>query len=160
MSNINTYLNILTDSLDEKSDVLKKIYEVTKRQNEYVNTSKIDLEEFDIYITEKQQYIDRLDILDSGFQSTFDRISDELKQNINLYKDKLRILKNKITIASEIGIKIQVLEEKNKIIMEEYFRNRKREIKKFKKSKKTATNYYKNMNDSFKEQSYFLDKKK
>lgn len=160
MSNINTYLNILIDSLDEKSDVLKDIYEVTKRQNEYVNQEKIELDEFNVFITEKQQYIDALEILDSGFQSTFDRISEELKQNTDLYKDKIKLLKDKITSVSEIGIEIQVMEEKNKNKIEDHFNNKKRKIKTFKKSKKTATNYYKNMNNSFRGQSYFVDNKK
>lgn len=160
MSDINTYLNILIDSLDEKSDVLKEIYEVTKKQNEYVSGDKFDLEEFNIFIEEKQQYIDKLEMLNSGFQSTFDRISDELKQNTSLYRNKIRLLKSKITSVSEIGIEIQVLEEKNKVKIEEYFNSNKRKIKTFKKSKKTAANYYKNMNNTYKEQSYFLDKKK
>ncbi|WP_113672556.1 flagellar export chaperone FlgN [Vallitalea guaymasensis] len=160
MSDINTYLNILLDSLDKKSDVLKNIYEVTRKQSEYVNNNKFDLEEFNEFMAEKQKYIEEIAILDSGFQSTFDRISNELEGNVHLYKDKIKLLKNKITSVSEIGIDIQVLEEKNKVIIEEHFNNKKREIKTFKKSKKTATNYYKNMNNSFKDKSYFLDQKK
>lgn len=160
MSDINTYLNILLDSLNKKSDVLKKIYDVTRKQSDYVNNNEFDLEEFNKFMAEKQQYIDTIEILDSGFQSTFNRISKELEGNINLYRDKIKLLKDKITSVSEIGIDIQVLEEKNKVLIEEHFNNKKREIKTFKKSKKTATNYYKNMNNSLKDKSYFLDQKK
>ncbi|GMQ58044.1 hypothetical protein AN1V17_24390 [Vallitalea sediminicola] len=160
MSDINTYLNILLDSLNKKSDVLKKIHDVTRKQSDYVNNNEFDLEEFNMFMAEKQEYIDTIEILDSGFQSTFNRISKELEGNINLYRDKIKLLKDKITSVSEIGIDIQVLEEKNKVLIEEHFNNKKREIKTFKKSKKTATNYYKNMNNSLKDKSYFLDQKK
>lgn len=160
MSDMNTYLNILVDSLDNKSNLLNNIYEVTKKQEEYINNEDFDLEEFNIFLEEKQQYIDSIQILDSGFQSTFDRISKELEDKAYLYKDRIKFLKKKITTVSEIGINIQVLEEKNRTKIEEQFSKKKRHVKTFKKSKKTAANYYKNMNNTFKEQSYFLDQKK
>lgn len=160
MSDINTYLNILLDSLDNKKDLLQKIYEVTKQQEAYVNVENIELDKFSSYMDEKQEYIDAIELIDSGFQSTFDRIATALENNASPYKGTILSLKEKITTVSDIGINIQVLEEKNKAKIEEHFSRKKKHIKSFKKNKSTAANYYKNMNNAFKEQSYFLDQKK
>ncbi|MCT4596781.1 MAG: flagellar protein FlgN [Vallitalea sp.] len=160
MSNINTYLNILLDSLDSKESILNNMYVVTKKQEELIKNSELDLEEFDDIIEEKQKYIDQIEFLDSGFQTTFNRIEKELEGKVVLYKEEIKQLKDKITTVSNIGINIQILEEKNKIKIEEHFASKRRQVKTFKKSKTTAANYYKNMSNSFKEQSFFLDKKK
>ncbi|QUI21461.1 flagellar export chaperone FlgN [Vallitalea pronyensis] len=160
MSDIHTYLNILMDSLDNKKELLKKIYEVTKEQAAYVNEETFELDKFSSYMDEKQAHIDAIELIDSGFQSTFDRIAEELEHHAEPYKNTIILLKEKITAVSDIGINIQVLEEKNKAKIEEHFSRKKKRIKSFKKSKATASNYYKNMNNTFKEQSFFLDQKK
>lgn len=160
MTEIHTYLNILLDSLDNKKELLEKIYDLTKQQEVYVNEEKFDLDYFSSFIEEKQRCIEAVELIDSGFQSTFDRVAVELENNITIYRDRVILLKEKITEVSDIGIHIQVLEEKNKNKIEEHFSKKKKHIRSFKKSKSTAANYYKNMNSAFKEQSYFLDKKK
>ncbi|MCT4543325.1 MAG: flagellar protein FlgN [Vallitalea sp.] len=159
MNDIKTYLNILIESLDKKSKVLNDILELTKKQQQVINKEELDLDEFEKIMDQKQKFIEEIGIIDSGFQSTYDRIKDNISTQLNLYKDEIILLKQKITQTSEIGISIQVLEEKNKQNIENHFKRSKNKVKTFKKSRTSVANYYKNMNKLHENQSYFLDKK-
>lgn len=160
MTNIETYLNILTESLDKKSKILTNILELSKKQEEVINKEQLDIDIFEELMERKQKYINEIDIIDSGFATTFDRIKEHVTKHSHLYSREIEVLKQKITEVSEIGIAVQVVEEKNKNSMERYFAKNKNKVKTYKKSRKTVTSYYKNMNNTQKEQSYFLDQKK
>lgn len=160
MSTIETYLNILIDSLNNKIKYLNRILELTKKQEELIKNTELDLDSFERIMDEKTKLIEAIEVIDTGFQSTFDRIKDIVTNQTNIYANELRQLQNKITEASEIGISIQVLEERNKMNIQTHFSGKKTQVKNFKKSRATAANYYKSMNKMQPGQSYFMDQKK
>lgn len=159
MNDIKVYLDILIESLDKKSRILNDILELTKKQQQAINEEELGLDEFEKLMDSKQKLIEEIQLIDSGFQSTYDRIKENISKQIDLYREEIIQLKQNITKASEIGIAIQVLEERNKQNIENHFKKGKNKVKTFKKSKSTAANYYKNMNKLQENQSYFLDKK-
>lgn len=160
MSTIETYLNILIDSLNNKIKYLNRILELTKKQEELIKNTELDLDSFEKIMDEKTKHIEAIEVIDAGFQSTFDRIKDILTNQTNIYANELKQLKEKIALASDVGISIQVLEERNKINIQRHFSGKKTQVKNFKKSRATAANYYKSMNKMQPGQSYFMDQKK
>ncbi|TCK93395.1 FlgN protein [Natranaerovirga hydrolytica] len=160
MNDITNYIDMLIESLKQKKDVLIQIKEQNQRQSEITKKEVFKLEEFDNTIKAKDKLIKKISVLDDGFNTIYERIRVELLGNKLKYKNKIEELKKLVSEVAELGISIQVQEEKNRQSITQSFKDKKKEIKKFKNSKASATTYYKNMNNVSKEQSFFLDKKK
>ena len=60
-------LTILSESLDKKLEVLQKIREYNKRQEEIFSAEEVDMSLFDDAVEEKQRLIDEVVHLDEGF---------------------------------------------------------------------------------------------
>jgi hypothetical protein len=90
----------------------------------------------------------------------YERIQGTVNNQKHLYVDKIKLLQKKIKSISDVMFEIQALEQKNKIHMQIIFRNEKNKVAGIKKNRKVAANYYKNMSDSYNNESYFMDKKK
>ena len=65
-----------------------------------------------------------------------------------------------ITKITDIGVKISVLEQKNRGLFQQKLQEKKQGIRQFKVGKKTADTYYKNMIKMQTGASYFFDKEK
>lgn len=61
-------LTILSESLDKKLEVLQKIREYNKRQEEIFSAEEVDMSLFDDAVEEKQRLIDEVVHLDEGFE--------------------------------------------------------------------------------------------
>ncbi len=73
-------LDILSESLDDKIKLLKEIQEYNKKQELAFSEGEPDINSFDSAIEEKGVLIERLEKLDEGFESLYERVSDELKK--------------------------------------------------------------------------------
>jgi hypothetical protein len=100
-----------------------------------------------------------LNQLDDGFEKVYDHVKDEISTNKLAYKDEIQQLQELIKKVTEKSIKLQSTELRNKSRLEAYFSTKKKDIKNFKVSSQTASNYYKNMSNQQQGQAYFLDKK-
>ena len=157
--NSKTYIGMLADILDRKQKVLENILSVTVKQMNIISAGE-SAEAFDDTLTEKDSLIEELNRLDNGFSDAYAKVSAELAVNKNNYKNEILGLQKKITSITDIGVKIQALEEQNRIAFEQYLSGQRRKIKDFKLSSKTVSNYYKNMTGKPQGESYFMDKKK
>ena len=90
-------LRILSDSLDKKMDVLRRIQNYNREQEKAFTEGRADLEAFDRAIEEKDALIEELMKLDDGFETLFERISGELKENKQAYAPQIAILQKKIS---------------------------------------------------------------
>ena len=155
------YINILNDTLKKKLDSLKEIMTETQKQKELLDNTPFDVEKYEESFAVKDVLINNILELDQGFESLYDRIKDEIKNNKDKYKEDIIITQTLIQELTDISIKLQILESNNKMKMEGYFSNQKTEIKRKKITNKIALGYYKNMTDQHQTgQSYFIDKKK
>lgn len=155
------YVSALQDSLRNKWDILKKILELTQAQNEVLSMDDVNIERFDELVGEKENLLKRLEVLDNGFQELFDKIGTSLKENSVQYKPQILEMQNYIRTITECSVKIQTLEKRNKEKFTAFVSGKRKEIRDFKKSNKTAVSYYQNMANQHREwQSYFVDKKK
>ncbi len=157
---IENYLQILEESLHKKLDVLCKIEEVNKRQEQILKAEMVLDEEFDACITDKGVLIDELKKLDEGFESLYERIKEQLSAGKERYKIQIAALQKLITDVTEKSVSIQAQEARNKALVEQFFAKRKQELQKGRRSSKVAFDYYRSMNQSQVVMPQFLDKKK
>lgn len=157
---INSYLNILKESLEKKLDVLKRIQEVSNVQADILKRDPFDAEEFDRTVNEKDLYVKELTGLDDGFEALYEKIREELIGNKQKYAVQIGQLKQLISEVTEKGIAIQVQESRNKAMVEAYFKKERQSIGTVRKSSKAAYGYYQNMNGKNVTPPHFMDQKK
>lgn len=161
MDNNQTYIEILVCALQNKSKVLDEIIEITNLQEKMlVNDDFMDLDSLDDTIEKKGILVYKINELNDGFESIYEKIKDDIIHDKSKYANEIIQLKELIKVVTEKSIQIQTTEKKNMIKFNNFMNSKKKQIKEFKVSSKTATSYYKNMADQHRGQSYFLDKKK
>lgn len=164
MDDIRTYINILSDSLIKKLDVLQNLLSLTKEQNlilDEQNPDKVDVDGFDRAFEKKEKLIAQMQELDKGFDSVYKKIGRLLSENKEEYKPEILKMQNLIRSITDTGMELESLEQKNKTLFNTFIRNKRHAINNFKQSNRVATTYYQNMSNQHREwQSHFLDKKK
>ena len=150
-------LRILSDSLDKKMDVLRRIQNYNREQEKAFTEGRADLEAFDRAIEEKDALIEELMKLDDGFETLFERISGEIKEKKQAYAPQIAILQKKISEITELSVSIQAQEARNKKLVEECFSKERSRLGNERKGSKAAYDYYRNMSGAGVNMSRFLD---
>lgn len=138
-------LNILSESLDQKIQVLRQIRELNEKQAEAFAGDEADLEAFDQAFDEKDALIDEMTRLDEGFEVLYDRLAEELKDNKAQYATQIRQLQGQIAQVTELSVSIQAQEARNKKLVEDYFVKARKGIRQNRQTSKAAYDYYRNM---------------
>lgn len=158
---IENYLQILEESLHKKMAVLCKIEELNKQQEQMLKAENVLFDdEFDQSITDKGVLIDELKKLDEGFEGLYQHIKEQLSNGKEKYKVQIATLQKLIADVTEKGVAIQAQEARNKMLVEQFFAQRKQELQKGRRSSKIALDYYRNMNQTQVVMPQFMDKKK
>lgn len=158
--NNGTYINILLNTLVRKSDCLKKISNLEENQERIFSNPELTVEEFEDLMSRKQTLINELENLDKGFETVYDRVKEELRINKGYYKETIEKMQACIVNITELTVKIQAMEERNKTRADSIFAMRRGQVKNVRVSNQTAAKYYKNMVGQHQSgQSYFLDTK-
>lgn len=160
MDNGKTYIQILVDTQVKKTELLKNLTKSSEEQESLLDGPDFDLDEFNKLVRQKDKDISKLNELDNGFEKLYKRVGEELQDNKYAYKDEIEKLKETITNIADLSIKLETKEKANKVRLETYLSNQRKEIKDFKKSKLTASNYKKSMSDQDIGQAHFFDTKK
>lgn len=154
------YLQVLEESLNKKVDVLKKIGQMNEEQERLFKEDVFSEKAFDEIIDRKGMLIDDLNKLDEGFENLYEHIRLQLLDGKEKYATQIAALQKLITKVTEMGASVQAQESRNKELADNYFLNRKKELKQGRQNSKAALNYYRNMNRSQVVQPQFMDKKK
>jgi flagellar biosynthesis/type III secretory pathway chaperone len=154
------YIAILKSSLDKKINILEQISVKNEEQRKLAMAEKFDLDRFEVIYEEKGKLIAELNLLDSGFQSVFDRVKDTLEKDKETYKEDIIILKNLVKRITELSMEIQASEARNKELMEKSTYNLKQDVKTARATNRAAIDYYHNMARLNVVDPQFLDKKK
>ena len=152
-------LQILSESLDEKIKVLLEIQEYNLAQEKAFLDGQADLDTFDEAMEQKETLIQKLEKLDDGFELLYERISKQLQQNKDAYKEQIKVLQKKIAQITDLSVSIQAQEARNKKLVEEFFANRRRTINQTRRGSRAAMDYYKSMNGVAYDTSRFMDSK-
>ena len=153
-------LTILSESLDKKLEVLQKIQEYNKRQEEVFSAEKVDMSLFDDAVEEKQRLIDEVVRLDDGFEIMYEKLAKELEGNRQRYAAQIRELQAKVAKVTELSVSVQAQEARNKKLIESYFAKERANIGQRRKSAKSAFDYYKIMSGTGYAQPQMYDSKK
>lgn len=156
----NTYVNILIDSLRKKISLLDEIQKITLIQENLISSLPVDMYKIDQTITDKSVLIEKLNMLDSGFEQIYALVKDELNIDRLNHKEDIIALQDLIRIITDKSTDLKATEFRNRNRLEIIFANQKKEINKFKANSRAVSNYYKNMSGQLHEESFFLDKKK
>jgi hypothetical protein len=154
------YVQVLIDTINKKEETLRRILEITEEQEQISKAEEYDSDRMEKTLNDKEIQIARLNHLDEGFQSVYDRVSSQIRNNMEDYKDSIVILQDKIRVCTELGNAIRVLEDRNRNRLSQLFSRTKKEYSASKNKASVAQNYFKTMNNSKIMDAYFVDKKK
>lgn len=112
-----TKVKILINIVEEKNKMLKSIYDITENQETFLKSQDLT-EEFKLFFAqmseEKQKYIDKILEGDMLFQKIFIELDNVFEEKANLHKDLVKYLQQEIKKATELDIRIRVIEQRNK----------------------------------------------
>ena len=154
------YVQVLIETISKKEETLQRILEITKEQEDISKAEEYDSDRMEKTLNDKEIQIARLNHLDEGFQAVYDRVSSEVRNNADMYKDSIVILQDKIRVCTELGNSIRVLEDRNRNRLSNLFTKAKKEYSASRNKASVAQNYFKTMNNSKIMDAYFVDKKK
>jgi len=155
-----TCFKVLEDTIQKKEQYLDELMALTKGQESLLLREKFSMEEFDAFMEKKEPYITKISEFDAGFEAVFAKIKPVMETYKTEFEPRIRGIQAKIKTVLEKGAALCTLEEQNKTRLEFCLKDKKQEIKNFKKSSRTVSNYYKNMAGALSDQSFFMDKKK
>lgn len=154
------YVTVLEESLEKKIHVLDEIYRISQLQAEALSKQPADLEAFDRYVDDKDICIEKLSKLDEGFETLYERVEQELKDNRVMYADQIAHMQKLIAEITDKSTSIQALEERNKKAVEDTLYRERRELGQGKRSLNAAMSYYRSMSGAGIVPPSFMDKKK
>ena len=160
MEQLDMYVDIMLDSLKRKKSYLEKILAYTEKQDVIAVSEEFDENEFENTVNNKEILINNINEIDKGFASVYDRIRVRLMEKKEDYSSDLKAMQGLIKECMDIGIKIEVLEERNRLKLENHLTNRQKNYRQVKQSKNIANKYYKNMIGSAMVDSKLYDRKK
>ena len=154
------YLELMKDSLIKKEKVLNSILESTKEQEILLGADNFDDEAFDALIAKKGALIEEVNKLDDGFDLTYNRIKDKIKEEPEAYRRKIEDIQELIRGLVDKGVELETSERRNQIKFDMNVSKSKDRIRNYNLNSSAVTKYYNNMNGSVGESTYFVDKKK
>ncbi|MBD5550134.1 MAG: hypothetical protein HDQ96_03010 [Lachnospiraceae bacterium] len=157
---MDTYLDMLQDSLKKKLEILSKIMECQKQESDMLKGESMDMEAFDKSINEKVALAESLDSLDDGFEKVYDRIREEMINNKGSYANQIRAMQNMIGEISEKNVLIQAEENRIRLEVDNFAKRESAALRQRRDNGRAARSYYNNMKKLNYVGSQFMDKKK
>lgn len=154
------YILILKDSLKKKKKILDELLTLNERQKDAVSGINFDSEEFEAVVEEKDQYIERIEELDRGFQKVYEHVKVELSSNREKYKKEIEELKQLISDVTERSMEVQISEKRNEKLVYTKIADERKKIHQSRTASRVASDYYKSMSKVNVIDPQFLDKKK
>lgn len=142
---VQSYLEIMLQSLEKKENVLDNIIELNKEQRIALENPELSPNEFDAIVEAKGHLIEQLDLLDSGFEKLFERVKEELNGHKDEHASEIRAMQEHIRNITDKSVEIQAQESRNKDLMTKKFTMIKEQAKTFRTSNKVANQYKQNM---------------
>lgn len=160
MNNGKTYVTILIDSLNKKIEILNRIQDINATQKDVASEEEFDDEKWEDTLNEKAGLIERLQELNNGFESVYERVRGELTDNSSEYKEEIVQLKTLISKITDLSMDIQAEEKRNSDLVAKCFTKMRARIKSTKDTHKVASSYMQAMSKMNYVEPQFMDKKK
>lgn len=151
---------ILVESLEKKSRILDEIMEENETQERLFKQEELDMEALDASTDRMGELAEKLELLDEGFESVYDRIRQELIENKSAYRTEIKRMQELIAVITEKVVSINAARMRNKLQAENRFKKSRQQIGKASSKMKVSQNYYNNMNRLNYVDPQFYDNKK
>ena len=146
------YVQILLESLIRKEEILDKIIKKNAAQTECISDKAyedVNWDAFNLLVTEKEILIDRINIMDEGFQNLFDRVKDQLEDNKDKYAEQISKMQECIKRLSDKSVEIQTGEERNRRTIDTLMQGQRKAIRTTRNSLKVADSYQQAMSKNY-----------
>ena len=154
------YVVMLRESLEKKADILRVLLIRNKEQAAILNDPNTSPDDLEKNINMKAELVDRLVMLDDGFEQLFNRVKDIIESDRDTYADEIKLMQDLIRQVTDLSADVQASEYKNKEYAKARFAKVRSDAREIKKSNDVVTSYYKNMMSVTTPDPAFLDKKK
>ena len=151
---------ILIQSLEKKQQVLDRIIEQNDIQESILKQETFDMDAFEASIDEQNEMIKELDKLDSGFESFYERVREDITTHKEQYHNEIAYMKELIQKTTDKVVAINAGSARNKTLAEKQFQAEKKKIRQGVSKSKVARNYYNSMNNLNQVAPQFYDSKK
>ena len=155
-----TYVRMMIDILGKKEVHLSKILEYTKEQEALLKQETFSEEEFAVLVEKKEGLIKKIEEFDDGFQSVYNRMSEELAEHKEQYAEEIRTMQSLIKDITAQTNTIQTQEIRNRESVCAKFDGIREQVKGVRNSQKVVKQYYQNMVNSKKASAQIFDDKK
>ncbi|MCR5101300.1 MAG: hypothetical protein K6B41_08080 [Butyrivibrio sp.] len=154
------YLDMMEDSLDNKIEVLNIVIGENEAFHNMLTNEEADVNDrITAYIDKKDSLVKKIDELNNGFTSIFEKVKEELIIDKDKYKSQIERMQDKITEISDLSVTIEAQERRNKVLIDKYFSEKRQNLNNKRKSSGAAYNYYEVMSKSRLNMPQFMDKK-
>ncbi len=155
------YIKMLSDSLDKKVELLRQLQGLNQEQKNILEDSESTPDMLDDNIEKKSDIIERLDKMDDGFQSLYDKVKDDLSSKREEYASEIKHMQEQIALVTDLSTDVQAKEMQNRELARAKFSHIRSQIRETKHGQKAVASYYASMmNNTGYEDSQFWDQKK
>lgn len=159
MGDTDNYVQIMTDSLIMKKSVLEKIVVLNEEQKKIISSNDFDGNLFRDNVNKKAQLVEEINRLDAGFDDLFRRVRQVLDADKVSYSSQIAAMKILIKDVTELAVKVEADEARNKKLVEKKFIELRKGVQKAKTNVQKTNAYYQNMN-KLDTSPQFMDQKK
>ena len=154
------YLEVIVQSLKKKRDILWQLQKKNEEQQILLQDENLAPGDFDNNIEEKASLIEKLELLDQGFEEVYERVRSVLKGNQDDYKPQIQTMQGLIRDITAASNDIQAKERRNYQLAKRKFESIKKQVREVKASYKAVNHYYRNMMKMNYVDAQFMDDKK
>ena len=155
------YVVMLRESLEKKADVLRVLNIRNKEQEAILKDPNSTPDDLEKNMNMKSELIERIVMLDDGFEQLFSRVKAIIEADRDTYADEIRLMQELIKKVTALTADVEASEYRNKEYAKTRFANVKKEVREIKKSSDVVSSYYKHMmSPRTTADPAFLDKKK
>ena len=108
------YIVMLRESLEKKVDVLRVLQIRNKEQTVILQNPNATPDELEDNINKKSELIDRIVMLDDGFQQLFDKVKVIIEEDRDTYADEIKLMQDLIRRITELAADVETSEYKNR----------------------------------------------
>ncbi|MBO4616041.1 MAG: flagellar protein FliT [Lachnospiraceae bacterium] len=141
-----TYLTTMIESLEKKDAILTEIMKKDSEQAALLKEEDFSFDKYDKTVEEKDVLIFRLEKLDDGFESLYNKVKEELDANRALYTSQIRRMQELIGSITDKSASIQAEEARNKAALENVFRSEREKLRAGRSGVKALKSYNQAMN--------------
>ncbi|MCR4694909.1 MAG: flagellar protein FliT [Pseudobutyrivibrio sp.] len=161
MASNRDYVIMLRESLEKKVDVLRILVVRNQEQAAILKNPMSEPDELEKNINLKAELIDRITMLDDGFEQLFNKVKPEVEAHREEYADEIKKMQDLIRRIADLTADVEAAEYKNREYAKEKFAKVKSDAREIKKNSEVVSKYYKTMmNPSKGVDPAFLDRKK